>query len=109
MNTVHLINTPSQVRQGDVLVTPVKHPVDQNDIGKLIKDSDKNRIVLAYGELTGHAHALYPRLDIEEGISEKVEKPVQLFELKNAEQYSDSGLPGQRLLRLNVRLKDQLS
>ena len=103
MNTVHLINTPSQVRQGDVLVTPVKHPVDQNDIGKLIKDSDKNRIVLAYGEVTGHSHALYPRLDIEEGISEKVEKPVQLFELKNAEQYSDSSLPGQRLLRLNTR------
>ena len=103
MNTVHLINTPSQVRQGDVLVTPVKHPVDQNDIGKLIKDSDKNRIVLAYGEVTGHSHALYPRLDIEEGISEKVEKPVQLFELKNAEPYSGSSLPGQRLLRLNTR------
>ena len=83
--TVHLINTPSQVRQGDVLVTPVKHPVDQNDIGNLIKDSDKNRIVLAYGEITNHAHAFYPSMDVREQITKKGEKPVQLFGLKNTE------------------------
>lgn len=103
MQTTHLVNIPSQVRQGDVLVTPVKRPVDPTDIGKLIEDNDKNRIVLAYGEVTGHAHAFYPSMDVREKVTKKVEKPVQLFALNNISKYSDSTLPDQRLLRLNTR------
>ena len=42
-------------RQGDVLLVEVK------DIPKNAKDATpKDRIVLTYGEVTGHAHALYP-------------------------------------------------
>lgn len=42
-------------RQGDVLL------VEVNDIPLGAKDiTPKDRIVLAYGEVTGHAHAIYP-------------------------------------------------
>lgn len=42
-------------RQGDVLLIEVKA------IPKSAKDvTPKDRIVLAYGEVTGHAHAVYP-------------------------------------------------
>lgn len=41
-------------RQGDVLLTPVKAiPVGCTEV-----PHDKGRIVLAYGEVTGHAHAI---------------------------------------------------
>lgn len=44
-------------RQGDVLLVEVK------DIPKRAKDiTPKDRIVLAYGEVTGHAHAFYPEV-----------------------------------------------
>lgn len=43
-----------QMRQGDVLVTKVnKIPAKAK-----AKDRDGGRIVLAYGEVTGHAHAI---------------------------------------------------
>src|SRR5882672_8786013 len=41
-------------RQGDVLVLPVKSIPKSAKPGK----RDKGRIVLAYGEVTGHAHAI---------------------------------------------------
>lgn len=42
-------------RQGDVLVIPVKHiPAKAKEL-----PSDGPRVVLAEGEATGHAHALY--------------------------------------------------
>lgn len=41
------------LRQGDVLLLPIKSiPTGANDI------TPKDRIVLAYGEVTGHAHAI---------------------------------------------------
>lgn len=44
-------------RQGDVLLVEVKSmPCDAKDI------TPKDRIVLAYGEVTGHAHAIYPEV-----------------------------------------------
>lgn len=44
----------TQVRQGDVLLVPVsKIPTD----AKLVKP-DNGRVILAYGEVTGHAHAI---------------------------------------------------
>lgn len=44
-------------RQGDVLLVKVdKLPSKAKDI------TPKDRIVLAYGEVTGHAHAIYPEV-----------------------------------------------
>jgi uncharacterized protein (DUF885 family) len=49
---------PQQVRQGDVQLQPVaKLPARCTEI-----PADGNRIVLAYGEVTGHAHAIYDHL-----------------------------------------------
>ncbi len=43
-------------RQGDVLLKKI----DGGEYnGKKTKSSKENRIVLAYGEVTGHAHAIY--------------------------------------------------
>ena len=42
------------IRQGDVLLTPIaKLPAGCTEV-----PLDKGRIVLAYGEVTGHAHAI---------------------------------------------------
>lgn len=44
------------IRQGDVLV------IDADEIpGEAKKADEKGRIVLAHGEATGHAHAIYDR------------------------------------------------
>jgi hypothetical protein len=43
-------------RQGDVLLIPVSTVV----VGKPVK-RDRGRVILAYGELTGHAHAISSR------------------------------------------------
>lgn len=129
MSITHTLMKPAQVRQGDVLITPVAHPVRDSDIGALVREGDGKRIVLAHGEATGHAHAFYPEQDVAEQAAEPksgpltrlatalgvgheevgtlvigdVEAPVQLYELENASYYSGSNLPGQRLLRLNTR------
>ncbi len=45
---------PKPIRQGDVLLSPVKSlPSGCTEV-----PMDKGRIVLAYGEVTGHAHAI---------------------------------------------------
>lgn len=44
------------IRQGDVaLIALTTLPVGVS----LVQNTDKNRVVLAYGEVTGHAHAVY--------------------------------------------------
>jgi hypothetical protein len=55
-------------RQGDVLLIEVK------SIPKKAKDvTPADRIVLAYGEVTGHAHAFYPEVvERHRGLVEKV-------------------------------------
>jgi hypothetical protein len=45
---------PNTIRQGDVLLTPVA----SLPAGCQAVPLDKGRIVLAYGEVTGHAHAI---------------------------------------------------
>lgn len=47
----------TQFRQGDVLVTAIRNEELPKDLVKAATDS-QGRIVLAYGELTGHAHAI---------------------------------------------------
>jgi hypothetical protein len=45
----------NQGRQGDVFLERVA----SNAVGTVTQDSARERIVLAYGEATGHAHAIY--------------------------------------------------
>jgi len=45
-----------QVRQGDVLIERVNADVP----GSATEIKTDGRVVLAYGEVTGHAHAIYP-------------------------------------------------
>lgn len=40
-------------RQGDVLILPASVPVNTTPVPR-----DKGRVILAYGEVTGHAHAI---------------------------------------------------
>lgn len=47
--------TPQQIRQGDVQLQPVA----TLPAGCVEIQPDGNRIVLAYGEVTGHCHAIY--------------------------------------------------
>lgn len=47
--------TRKPVRQGDVLLIPIRMADLPN--GKPV-ERDRGRIVLAYGEVTGHAHAI---------------------------------------------------
>ena len=44
-----------QYRQGDVLIVPVRSMPG----GMARRERDGGRIVLAYGEVTGHAHAIF--------------------------------------------------
>lgn len=55
--TTKLAAGPWCVRQGDVLITRVE---DGAKVGKPVA-RDRGRIVLAYGEVTGHAHAIAHR------------------------------------------------
>lgn len=50
------MNKPHQIRQGDVLLIPVQ-ALPANCIP--IQPEGGRRFVLAHGEITGHAHAIY--------------------------------------------------
>jgi len=50
---------PTQFRQGDVLITRIA----SMPTGLLPKPRDNGRVILAYGEVTGHAHAIADTLD----------------------------------------------
>ena len=47
------MKTPKQYRQGDVLLVPCTIPHDATPLSR-----DDTRVVVAYGEATGHCHAL---------------------------------------------------
>lgn len=47
----------TQFRQGDVLLVKVDEQVDKAKACLVARDS--GRVVLAYGEVTGHAHAIF--------------------------------------------------
>jgi len=68
-------------RQGDVFIFPVKDPGSEN-VGPEVK-RDNGRVVLQYGEVTGHAHAIH-------------ESPVHLFD------FSDDFLKSNESFRKNV-------
>lgn len=59
---------PQQLRQGDVQLQPVASlPAGCTEV-----PADGNRIVLAYGEVTGHAHAIYDHITERHGAAEEV-------------------------------------
>lgn len=66
-----------QFRQGDVLVESVRRP---KALGTLVP-RDRDRVVLAYGEVTGHAHAIVP----DDGIADI--PAAQLFEAPGGARY----------------------
>lgn len=55
---IRLMVRPEQVRQGDVLCVPIERVKDAW-LDEKIEHGD-GRVVLAFGEVTGHAHAFYP-------------------------------------------------
>jgi hypothetical protein len=79
-------------RQGDVVLFK---PHDGAGHGPLIESGEKNRVVLAHGEVTGHAHAFY--------VSEAKEpkKAFELFEC-NAQLNCNTRFDG-KFLRLHER------
>lgn len=101
MQPVYVATKPVQVRQGDVLITPIplyRMPIQTADLGDIQEEGD--RIVLAHGEVTGHAHAIYPSLDIQQRVQfdpcelagndmkfEPDPKPATLRVLRNANRY----------------------
>jgi hypothetical protein len=97
--TTHLMTDRKMVRQGDVLIMPVD-TVPDTALGDVVTEGEGKRIVLAHGEATGHAHAIYPSMDASDGVSEAKCGPPKLFELSAPEKYSS--LPC-RLLRLETR------
>ncbi len=50
---------PAQIRQGDVFLQPVK----KLPAGEAKEIREPGRVVLAHGEVTGHAHAIYDVID----------------------------------------------
>lgn len=48
------MKVPKQYRQGDVFITKV----DSIPAGAKPQEKTENRVVLEYGEVTGHAHAI---------------------------------------------------
>jgi hypothetical protein len=47
--------TPILRRQGDILIIPMAKSIPN---GAKTVDRDQGRVILAYGEVTGHAHAI---------------------------------------------------
>jgi hypothetical protein len=86
------------VRQGDVLLVPINRVADEHLAGT-DTEGEGRRIVLAHGEVTGHAHAIYPDRDVAESVAEPA-KPPRLYNLTNPTMFST--LPA-KLLRLDTR------
>jgi hypothetical protein len=71
--------TTTQYRQGDVLLEKCAKPSSKQQLRPVPRD--RGRIVLAYGEVTGHAHAI-------------CEAEAELVELDTGERFlmSDAGM-----------------
>lgn len=86
---------PQQIRQGDVQLQPVaKLPEGCTEL-----PPEGNRIVLAHGEVTGHAHAIYDHIDQEtnpEAASEIAEAAIaraRLWKAKDGSRYLEVTKP----------------
>ena len=81
--------TPQQIRQGDVQLQPVSAlPEGCTEI-----PNDNGRIVLAYGEVTGHAHAIADHIDrataveLADAAIGRAKAKARLFVVPNGERY----------------------
>lgn len=85
---------PQQIRQGDVQLQPVALLPD----GCKEISNDKGRIVLAYGEVTGHAHAIADHIvrrqetpgaadEIAEAAISRAQAKARLLVAPNGERY----------------------
>lgn len=102
-DVVHIIpeTISKPFAQGDVLLIPLAHRLDEQDLGEKVTDVEKNRIYLAYGEVTGHAHVLSLVEEVDALPEKKME--AALYEVKQ-EVVEKLGvvnryLPGTRVLR----------
>lgn len=78
-----------QIRQGDVLLIPVAKLPD----GCTEVPHDKGRIVLAYGEVTGHAHAIADHVpDIEIAINRELASKLAQDAIKRAAKSAKASL-----------------
>lgn len=76
------MNQPQQIRQGDVQL----QPVSQLPEGCTEIPNDKGRIVLAYGEVTGHAHAIADHnVDVENALNTKLAGKLADAAIKRAQ------------------------
>lgn len=108
MNEIKVHVIPGMGRQGDVLILPSLKPFSDDDLGNPIIEENGKRVTLALGELTGHAHAFYPDMDVLDGLvatnDENIHARVTLFPLKNPSKYCKSTFTdGVRALRLTTR------
>ena len=51
------MKTPFQVRQGDILIERIAK-IPSNITPRVTPENEKGRAILAYGEVTGHAHEI---------------------------------------------------
>jgi hypothetical protein len=80
--------TPQQIRQGDVQLQPVPAlPAGCTEV-----PPSGNRIVLALGEVTGHAHAIYDHAAIG-GIVGRAQDKARLWSAANGERYLEVTQP----------------
>lgn len=78
-------------RQGDVLLKPAKNIPDE---AKPVK-RDQGRVVLAYGEVTGHAHAITTRgVELLEREAERYLRVKDAAELRHEEHSTIKVPPG---------------
>ncbi|HSC06780.1 MAG TPA: hypothetical protein VLD59_08135 [Steroidobacteraceae bacterium] len=72
---------PQQIRQGDVQLQPVASLPD----GCKEVPNDKGRIVLAYGEVTGHSHAIADHnIDVENALDRELASKLTDAAIKRA-------------------------
>lgn len=78
------MKTKQPIRQGDVLLVPVSRLPE----GCTEVPNDRGRIVLAYGEVTGHAHAIADHIVLAEQLQrhhdERTAHPVAADEITEA-------------------------
>ena len=68
-----------QFRQGDVLLTKLE--AAPREIQGMIEPSRAvDRLVLAFGEVTGHAHAIYPEVEVIDGVEVKKDVPAKIWD-----------------------------
>lgn len=83
-----------QLRQGDVQIQQVV----TLPAGSVEEQSEKHRVVLAYGEVTGHAHAIYDHIvkptvspaaadEIAENAIARAQTKARLWKAPNGERY----------------------